>query len=530
MGRGKVVTVQEAMDLIPDGGTLALVGFTLMGACECILTEIEQRFLTRGTPRGLTLVHAAGQSDRVRGLEHLAHPGLLDTVIGSHWGLAPRMSELIHSEQVAAFCLPQGQIVHLFRAMASGKPGNLSKVGLGTFVDPRVEGGKINRRAKQSGRDLVDVVTIKGEEYLFYNPIPLDTCLIRATTADLAGNCTMEEEAVKLEAISVAQAVKRYGGKVIVQAKYLADAGTLHPKQVVVPGIYVDAVVVAHDPETNHRQTSCAAFDPVFTGDVRVPETALTPLPLALRKLIGRRGALELYPGAVVNLGTGIPGDTIGPIAQEEGIGQRITLTIESGVIGGVPMGGVDFGIAKNPEAIIEHAYQFDYYNGTGVDVTFMGLAECDRFGNVNVSRFGSRVAGCGGFIDITQPAKKCVFLGTFTNGGLEVAVEDGRLRIVQEGRTPKFVADVSQITYSGEYARRHNKSVLWVTERAVFELREEGMVLTEVAPGVDIERDILRQMAFRPAIAKDLKVIDARVYRDGPMGIASDPRWTGGS
>lgn len=519
--KSKLVTVGQAVDFIGDGCTLATVGFTLMGTAGTVLKEIERRFLETGRPSGLTLVHAAGQSDRSDGIQHLAHRGLIRKVIGSHWGLAPRWGELIYNNEVEAHCLPQGQIVQLFRAMAAGKPGNFSKVGLGTFVDPRVDGGMMNDKALAAGT-LVRVIEISGEEYLFYPEIPLEVAIIRGTTADESGNITMEDEAIKLEAMSVAQAVKRYGGRVIVQVKNMARNGSLHPKNVVVPGIYVDAVVVSDKPETDHRQTHSVFYDPAYSGDIKVPVSAMEPIQLNMRKVIGRRGVMELFPGAIVNLGTGIPGDTIGPVSSEEGIDGLIILTIESGVIGGVPEGGIDFGIAKNAEAIIEQAYQFDYYNGVGVGITFMGTAEVDHSGNVNVSRFGTRTVGCGGFIDITQPAKNVVFLGTFTAGGLEVAIQDSKLKIVQEGKQKKFLNQVRQITFSGDYARSVNQSVLFVTERAVFRLARGGLELIEYAPGVDIENDILAQMEFMPSISPNLKPMPAEIFRQEPMGFKS--------
>ncbi|WP_430734261.1 acyl CoA:acetate/3-ketoacid CoA transferase [Fodinisporobacter ferrooxydans] len=513
----KVVPVSSAVDFIQNGSTIAVCGFTLMGACETVLKEIEKRFLEQRAPSQLTLVHCAGHSDRVNGILHLAHPGLIRRIIGSHWGLAPKWGELILNNEVEAHCLPQGQMTHLFRAMASGKPGNFSKVGLGTFIDPRVEGGLMNEQAKQAG-SLVEVVDIKGEEYLFYNAIPVDVAVIRGTTADEFGNVTMEDEAIKLEAISIAQTVKRYGGKVIVQVKHVARRGSLHPRQVVVPGIYVDAIVVAEDPVQEHRQTSCTFYDPVYSGDLKVADSALDPIPLTVRKIIGRRGVMELFPQAVVNLGTGIPGDTIGPVASEEGILREIILTVESGVIGGVPAGGTDFGIGKNAEAIIEHPYQFDYYNGAGIDITYMGIAEIDVMGNVNVSKFGTKAVGCGGFIDITQPAKKVCFLGTFTAGGLEVAIEDGKLKILQEGKNKKFLKQVKQITFSGKYARENQQPVFFVTERAVFKLHVDGVELVEYAPGVDIEKDIIGQMEFKPSISPNLKEMSHDIFKNQVM------------
>lgn len=518
----KVIKAKEVLPYLKEGATLATVGFTLMGACGTILNEIERSFLETGYPNNLTLLHGAGQSDRVNGIQRLAHPGLIKRIIGAHWGLAPKWGELIHSNEVEAYCLPQGQLVHLFRAMASGKPGNFSKVGLGTFIDPRVEGGKINELSRQS-EDIVEVLQLQGEEYLFYKSHPIDVVIIRGTTADEKGNVTMEEEAIKLEAISMAQAAKANGGKVFVQVKYLAKSGNLHPKQIVIPGIYVDGIIVTENAMEEHRQSSSYFFEPVFAGDVRVPESTSSPLPLSIRKVIGRRAIMELFPDAVVNLGTGIPGDMVGPITNEEGINKAITLTIESGVIGGIPEGGIDFGITKNAEAIIEHGYQFDYYNGSGVDVTFMGLAEADGEGNVNVSKFGTKTVGCGGFIDITQPAKKVVYCATFTAGGLEVAIENGKLRIVTEGKAKKFLNQVNQITFSGRYARQKGQPVIFVTERAVFELKKEGLVLTEIAPGIDLEKEILSLMEFKPIISSELKMMDLRIFKDSPMGFSNE-------
>ena len=515
----KLITVQEAVDFIKNHSTISVVGFAIMGSCETILKEIEKRFIEKGEPSNLTLIHCAGSSDRKGGIEHLAYKGLVKRIIGSHWGLAPKWGELIHQNEVECHCLPQGQLTHLFRAMASGKSGNLSKVGLGTFIDPRVEGGLMNGKAKQTN-SLVDVVEIKGEEHLFYNAVPVDVAIIRGTTADEFGNITMEDEAIKLEALSVAQAAKRYGGKVIVQVKNIARRSSLHAKQVVLPGIFVDAIVLAENPTEEHRQASSSFYNPVYSGDLKVPQEALEPIPLGVRKIIGRRGVMELFPDAVVNLGIGIPGDTVGPVASEEGILKDINLTVESGVIGGVPSGGTDFGIGKNADAIIEQPYLFDYYNGAGVDITFMGMAEVDSFGNVNVSKLGNRAVGCGGFIDITQPAKKVVFLGTFTAGGLEVEIQNGRLNILKEGQYKKFLKNVNQITFSGNYARQQQQPVYFVTERAVFKLNQAGVELIEYAPGIDVEKDILRQMDYMPIISPNLKEMPLELFEHQVMNL----------
>ncbi|WP_394140053.1 acyl CoA:acetate/3-ketoacid CoA transferase [Cytobacillus oceanisediminis] len=516
----KKTNAQAVVSSIKNKSTLALCGFTLMGSCETILKGIEDSFLKKGYPNQLTILHAAGHSDRINGIEHLAYEGLVSKIIGSHWGLAPKWGELINNNKVEAHCLPQGQLTHLFRAMAGGKPGNFSKVGIGTFVDPRNEGGRINERALQN-ESLVDIIHIQGEEHLFYKQVPIDICIIRGSTADEFGNITMEDEALKLEAISVAQATKRYGGRVVVQVKNFVKRGTLPPRNVVIPGIYVDDIVIAEAPIQEHRQTSCAYYNPVFSGWLKEPLEESAPLPLDIRKIIGRRGVKELFPGAIVNLGTGIPGDTVGPVSEEEGILNKINLTVESGVIGGQPLGGTDFGIGRNAEAIIEHPYQFDYYTGRGVDITYMGTAEIDFNGNVNVSKFGTKTVGCGGFIDITQNARKVIFCSTFTAGGCEVEVKNNQLSIITEGKFRKFKNLVNQITFSGEFSKIQNQEVLYITERAVFQLTPDGLMLIERAPGINLERDILANMDFKPLISSNLKTMDKDIFSADKMGYA---------
>jgi propionate CoA-transferase len=365
---------------------------------------------------------------------------------------------------------------------------------------------------------MLKAITIGKEEFLMYKSVPFNYVFIRGTSIDENGNITTEEEPLKLEILSAAQAAKAFGGKVIAQVKYMAKKETFHPKDVVVPGYLVDSFVLAEDPETEHRQVPSTVYNPIFSGDVRTPADTFSPIPLDIRKVIGRRAVQELTPGAVVNLGIGIPGDVIGPITNEEGLNQGITLTLESGIVGGVPIGANEFGVARNADAILDHEYLFDYYHGTGIDITFMGAAEVDQFGNVNVSKFGSRTTGCGGFIDITQPAKKVVFCTSFTGGGLKVSVENGQIKILQEGEIRKFGNDVYQITFSGRYASEREKEVIYVTERAVFVLTKEGVILTEIAPGIDLEKDILQKMDFRPIIDKNLKVMDARIFYEEPM------------
>ncbi|MGA2989745.1 MAG: CoA-transferase [Candidatus Korobacteraceae bacterium] len=515
------VTAAEAAALVHDGATICTVGMTLGGAPESILRALEERFLGSGSPTQLTLVHAAGQCDRKRGIQHLAHAGLLKRIIGGHWGLSPGMMELIGSNQVEAYNLPQGQLAQLYRSMACGLPGKMSKVGLGTYIDPRIEGGKMNART-QALPDIVDIIEYGGEEYLFYRAIPLDFTLIRGTTADEMGNISCEEEAMKLEIVGAVLAAKRFGGKVLAQVKRVARAGTLHPRRVVVPGFFVDAVVVCDNPELDHRQSSSFFFDPSLNGDLILPEAAIDPLPLSLRKVIGRRAMMELQPGCAINLGTGIPNDVIGAIAAEEGLSQDILVTVESGIYGGIPEGGIDFGISHNPYALVEHTVQMDFYNGMGIPYTFMGAGEMDAAGNVNATKFGDRCTGCGGFIDITQNAGHVIFCSTFTARGLEVDFSGGKLTIVKEGSEPKLVEKVKQVSFNGELARRKGQKVHFVTERAVFEFRREGPVLVEIAPGIDLKRDVLGQMRFKPLIATDLKITDPSIYSPGICGLKS--------
>ena len=520
MKKPKFMTGEEAAAMIKDDSTIATIGMTLVSASETILKAIEKRFLETGSPNHLTLVHSCGQSDRDRGIQHFSHEGMLYRIIGGHWGLQPRMMKLIAENKILAYCIPQGQFAQLYRSMAGGEPGKITKVGLGTFIDPRIDGGKMNAITKDAP-DIVDVVTINGEEYMRYKPIPLDYCIIRGTYVDEMGNLTTDEEAMQLEVFSAVMACKKFGGKVIAQAKYKVKAGSLHCKRVTVPGIFIDAVVMCPNPEEDHRQTHSFAFDPAYCGDIKVPVSESDVLPLNLRKVIGRRALMELHVDDVLNVGTGIPNDVVGPIISEEGVGDDVTVTVESGIYGGIPMGGVDFGIAKNNFALLRHDDQFDYYNGAGVDVTYMGAGEIDPDGNVNATRLGPNPTGAGGFIDITTNAKHVVFCSSFTGKGLDCSFEDGRLHINKEGSLIKFVNKVQQISYNGKIAREKRQKMHYVTERAVFELRPEGLVLTEIAPGIDLQTQILDLMEFKPVISENLKEMNPAIFSEAvPYGL----------
>jgi len=519
--RDKIVTAADAVRLIRPGDTIATGGFVGIGFAEAIAVALETLHLKgddaqaeSDKPSGLTLLYAGGQGDgKLRGLNHLAHAGLIRRAIGGHWGLVPKLQHLAVTNQIEAYNLPQGVIAHLFRDIAAGKPGHLSRIGLGTFVDPRFGGGKLNARTTE---DLVTLMPFDGHEYLFYKTVPVDVALIRGTTADPDGNITMEREALTLETLSIAMAARNCGGLVVAQVERIAARGALNPRQVRIPGILVDCVVVAS--AEHHQQTFATGYSAAYAGEMRVPADSFDATPLDVRKVIARRAAMELRANSVVNLGIGMP-EGVAAVAAEEGIHDLFTLTAEPGVIGGIPAGGLNFGAAINAQAVIDQPYQFDFYDGGGLDVAVLGLAEADAEGNVNVSKFGPRLAGAGGFINISQSAKKVVFAGTFLSGACDIGVSGGELRIRRDGANRKFVPVVEHRTFSGAYAVANGQQVLYVTERCVFELRAGGPVLTEIAPGIDLERDVLAHMGFRPQIDGPARM-DPRIFRDDTMGL----------
>jgi propionate CoA-transferase len=512
-----IISADQVGALIPDGATIFLGGLAMMGFAEEVAKGIERSFLASGHPRNLT-TWACGAIGNARdgGMVHFAHEGMIRRTVAGHFGqTGAEMMKMVFEGKVEAYNFPQGSLSHLTRHIASRSPGLLTKVGLGTFVDPRIEGGKLNGACSE---DLVRVVEFNGEEWLFYPCPKIDVAIIRATYADANGNLCLDKEGVLLEQLSIAHAAKACGGIVIAQVEKVVQAGSLHPKSVKVPGLCVDYVVVGQ-PE-NHMQTIATRYDPALSGDLRVPLASLPPMPLDERKVIARRAALELTPGAVTNLGIGIPAG-VPAVAAEEGVADVLKLSVESGVNGGVPAQGGDFGLAYNAESIIEQSLQFDFYDGGGLDASFLGLAQTDNRGNVNVSKFNGRPVGCGGFINITRAARKLVFCGTFTAGGLDVAVGGGRLTIRTEGKARKFVEQVEQITFNGRDAAQRQQSVVFITERAVFRLTADGLELTEIAPGIDLERDVLAHMAFRP-IMRAVRTMDTRIFEERWGGLAA--------
>lgn len=497
-GGGLLSSADEAISAIQTGDTVVCGGFVGAAHPEGLTAALERRFLADGEPQRLTLLYAAGQGDgKKRGLNHLAHEGLINRVIGGHWNLVPGLGRLAVENRIEAYNFPQGVVCQLLRDIAAGRPGCITHVGLGTFIDPMHDGGRLNSRTKTN---LVHRIELHGRPWLFYEAFPVHVGLIRATTADPCGNLSMAEEAVIGEVLPIAQAVHNSGGTVIAQVKRIEDQ-PLPPQHVQVPGILVDHIVVAggneHD-QTFAEQLNTAYFSGSGHGNGESVGSG-DDLPTA-RRIIAERACDELRSGDIANLGIGMP-EGIACVAAERSLLDSVTLTVESGPIGGVPAGGLSFGAATHPDAIIDQPAQFDFYDGGGLDFAALGAAEVDQCGNVNVSRFGNSLAGVGGFVNISQNARRLVFCGTMTSGGLKTSIEDGKLRIVREGSTPKFVTAVQQISFSGELAASSDRDVVFVTERAVFRLIRDGMELVEVAPGIDIESQILAVMQFRPKI-----------------------------
>ena len=513
----RIVPADDVARLVQDGDNIVIGGSGGGHSVpEALIAALERRFVETGGPRNVTIVHPVGLGDEDRqGVGRLAYPGLLKRVVTGTLVDSPPIEAMARKNEVEVYTLPQGALSQLMREMAAGRPGLITHTGLHTFIDPRVGGGKQTPSAED---DLVDLVTIGGREWMFYKPVPIDICFLRGTTADEDGNITMEQEAVFGEMLSMAQAARRVGAVVAVQVKRLAKRQTLPPKQVKIPGILVDLIVI--DP--NQKQTYLTSYSPAYAGELRIPLSELEPLPFDPRKVIARRAALELFPGAICNLGSGIS-TGLAHVAAEENILDSVVLTNEQGLIGGAPAMDVEAGAATNYMAMIDQPYQFDFYDGGGLDLAFLSFAEIDAEGNVNVSRFGDRIIGIGGFINISQNAKKVVFSGTFTAGGLKIAWPDGVTRVEQEGRSSKFVRKVQQLSYNAAYGQERGQEVIYVTERAVFRKQENGLQLIEIAPGVDLERDLFSRMEFRPIVSSALRKMDDRLFRSEPMGLERD-------
>ena len=512
----RVVSADEAVRQVRDGATVLVAPMP----SEEVYPAFYRLFEKNGSPKDLTLVWAAGLgpfSSERKGMNHFGYPGMVKRIIGGHVGLNHEVVKMIAMNQVEAYNLPQGTMCQLYREVAAGRPGLLTRVGLGTFADPRIEGGKLNERTRAC-EDIVEVVTVDGREMLLYKSFKPDVGVIRGTTADPEGNITTEDEAICMENLEVAMAVKNSGGIVIAQVERLGD-GPAKPHDVRIPGVFVDYVVVATSRQA-HPHTLFVEHDPSYTGELRVDlEKEIPPMPMSLEKVICRRALMELHRGYRVNLGVGIP-TGVANVAHEEGMLDSFVLNTEVGVLGGLPQGGKNFGPAKNPSAFMSQAAMFDFYDGGGLDATCVGMAHADREGNVNVSKLGMKIIGCGGFVNITQATKEVIFCGEFAAVGADIQIADGRLAVAAEGRVKKFVERVEQITFSGKVAREEGRKILFVTERCVFKLVREGLMLIEIAPGLDLEKDVLGQMGFRPLVSPDLALMDARIFQEGPMGI----------
>ena len=515
----KVLSAKEAAALVQDGDTLAVQGIVCTSIPQYLVNHLRDRYLESGHPKNITLFYEASLGDNGEGGSNaLALDGLIGKLKCAHVGTSPKVAAMINENKFPAFLYPQGVAAHLVRAIAGKKVGVITNVGLKTFADHRVEGCKINQAARDSGEDVVELMEIDGREYLRYKPFPINICFIRGTSADEKGNLSIEKESIRFDQLEMAIATHNSGGKVVVEVERVVETGSLAPHNVVVPGHLVDYIVVAK-PEEHLQCIADPSFHPEWCGEARIPLTEMEIPPLDIRKACGRRIAFELKRGYHVNLGIGMP-ESVAVVAAEEGFSDQLTMSVECGIFGGVPAGGMKICSSHNPEAIISQINTFDLYDGGGVDLTAMGSAEIDAHGNVNVSKFNGRIVGPGGFINITTNTQNIVFVGSFTAGGAKYEIGNGEIHILQEGRNKKFIQQVEQVTFSGDYAVETGKNILYVTERAVFQLVKGGLLLVEIAPGIDLQRDILDQMEFQPMVAEDLRQMDPRIFTDQPMGL----------
>ncbi len=519
--RDKVRSAREAIELIADGATVAIAG-SGGGLLEpdLLIESLRQRFDETGHPKDLTVVHSYGIGDRAeRGLTPLAHPGLVRKAIGGHWGQTRPMAQLAEDNAIEAYNLPLGIMTLLHRELAGGRPGLITEVGLGTFIDPRIEGGKLNSRTTE---DIVEVITLGGKEYLWYKPYRIDVALIRGSEGDPDGYIGMSEEGYYLDVLALAGAAHASGGMVIAQVKHLVERASIAPKAAKVPGPLVD-VVVEHPGQWQSYESE---FNPFYAGLERADLVASTRFALSERKVIARRAALFMRPGSVANLGVGVP-DGVGAILAEEGCDDLVTLTLEHGIFGGVSAQGIIFGAASNHRAVVDAPDIIDFYHAGGLDYTFLGFAEVDKAGNVNVSKFNGVVMGSGGFTDIAQSARSVVFCGTLTAGGLRTSLHQGKLSVEREGSVCKLVPQVGQVTFSGRVALDRGHQVSLVTERAVFELNRDGWLLTELAPGIGVE-EVRKLVGFDLSVSRHAKEMDATLFDEDLIGLRE--RWLGGS
>jgi propionate CoA-transferase len=529
---GKLMTADEAVGLVGNNDVVSVCGIVGALAPDKTLAALEERFMETGSPRDLTVVFpvAVGDMYGITGMDRLAHEGLIKRLIGGSYVTAsasakpPKIYEMIINNKVEAYNFPMGVLMHLHRDIAAKRPGLITEVGLKTFVDPRINGAKMNETTKE---DLVEVIELNNKEYLFYKAYPVNVAIIRGTTADEDGNITMEHEVSLSLVVHMAMAAHNSGGKVIAQVKRVTARGTLNPQLVKVPGILVDAIVIDED----QKQATGIDYDPAASGEMRAPLAQLEKIPLGVEKVLIRRAMMALGKDYVVNLGFGIP-SMIPRVALEEGIIDKVTFTTEHGSVGGVPLTGLQFGGSINPQAMIESPTQFDFLDGAGINAACLAFAEVDGKGNVNVSQLSALphvLAGVGGFIDIVHNVKKIVYCGTLNAGGVKVDVKEGKVKIIREGRITKFVGQVQQLTFNGAYAAEKGQDVIYITERCVFRLGQNGLTLIEVAPGIDVEKDIAKNVDFKFKVADDLKEMDARIFKDDPMGLKESTDWTDG-
>lgn len=504
-----VISRREAADLIKDNDLLATCTFGLGGLPEDLLVGVKERYEEEQHPKDITFMWSCGIGNNKpgRGADHLLADGLVKRIIAGHVGSSPGMVDKVVNNEVEAYLLPQGVFTQLYRAIAGNKPF-LTKVGLQTYVDPRLEGAKATEKTTE---ELIELAEFGGEEWLKYPDFDIDVAFIRGSFADEKGNMNVEDETCILEQLELAMATKKKGGTVIAQVKQIVENNSLDPKSIVVPGGLIDYIVVA-DPEY-HYQTMGTYYSPELAGKINVPVDSVKPAPLSSRKVIGRRAAMELQPDSVINLGIGTP-DMVASVAQEEGVADEYVTTLEMGIWGGSAAGGLDFGASRNADASIAMANQFDFYDGNGLDLSVLGIGQIDQYGNNNVTKFGPKVPGPGGFINISQNTKNLVFVGTLTVGG-KSHIEDGKLVIDEQGRGPKFLKEVEQVSFSGKYAQENDQNILYVTERAVFDLHEGKVRLIEIAPGIDLQKDVLDQMEFEPEIAEDLKEMNPDIFKE---------------